>query len=224
MTTATAEGNRKREAIEDRFKWNLAEIYPDIQAWRAEKVRIVAELPRIRSFEGKLGTSAATLADALELMSRLDKELSRLYVYASMLADEDTREVGPAGHAAGDAAALRRLRRRRRRSSSPRSCASGRPRSRGSSRQEPRLATYAFYRCATSFRRAAHTLSDGEEKLLADASPLAGSASNIYGIFSNADFPYPTITHEHWPAGQGRPGRLRRAAHVAQPRATARRR
>ena len=43
-------------------------------------------------------------------------------------------------------------------------------------------------------RRAPHTLSDAEEKLLADAAPLAGSASNIYGILTNADFPYPTIT------------------------------
>ena len=43
-------------------------------------------------------------------------------------------------------------------------------------------------------RRAAHTLTDAEEKLLADASPLASSANNIYTILSNADFPYPTIT------------------------------
>ncbi|MGE0444795.1 MAG: oligoendopeptidase F, partial [Vicinamibacterales bacterium] len=43
-------------------------------------------------------------------------------------------------------------------------------------------------------RRAPHTLSDAEEKLLADVQPLAASASNIYGILANADFPYPTIT------------------------------
>src|SRR5581483_4968181 len=58
---------------------------------------------------------------------------------------------------------------------------------------EPRLRSYTFY-LRDIVRRAAHTLSDAEEKLLADAQPLAGSASNIYGILSNADFPYPTIT------------------------------
>ena len=59
-----------------------------------------------------------------------------------------------------------------------------------------RAAAEAVHRstCATSLRRAPHTLSDAEEKILADAGPLAGSASNIYGILSNADFPYPTIT------------------------------
>jgi oligoendopeptidase F len=39
----------------------------------------------------------ANEAEALETMSRLDKELSRLYVYASMLADEDTRVSEPQG-------------------------------------------------------------------------------------------------------------------------------
>jgi oligoendopeptidase F len=58
---------------------------------------------------------------------------------------------------------------------------------------EPRLKIYTFY-LRDIVRRAPHTLSDAEEKLLADASPLAGSASNIYGILTNADFPYPTIT------------------------------
>jgi oligoendopeptidase F len=44
------------------------------------------------------------------------------------------------------------------------------------------------------FRRAAHTLSDSEEKLLADVGPLAGNPSSLYNIFSNADFPFPTVT------------------------------
>src|SRR4030095_17138196 len=43
-------------------------------------------------------------------------------------------------------------------------------------------------------RRTRHTLSDSEEKILADAMPLAASGHNIYNILTNADFPYPTIT------------------------------
>ena len=58
---------------------------------------------------------------------------------------------------------------------------------------EPRLKIYAFY-LRDIVRRAPHTLTDAEEKILADAGPLAGSASNIYSILANADFPYPTIT------------------------------
>ena len=181
MTTATDDTTRKREAIEDRFKWNLTEIYADLPAWRAEKTRIAAEVPRIRSYEGKLGSSAATLAQALELVSSLDKEISRLYVYASMLGDEDTREAGPQGMQqemqqlyADFAAAASFI--------EPEILRVGQDTVEKSLASEPRLKTYQFP-LRDMFRRAAHTLSDQEEKLLADVSPLAGSASNIYGIF-----------------------------------------
>src|SRR5688572_16588313 len=87
MSVLMAGQERDRAKVADAYKWNLADVYPNLAAWRAEKEKIAAELPRMRDFQGKLGSSAATLADALETMSRLDKELSRLYVYASMLSD-----------------------------------------------------------------------------------------------------------------------------------------
>src|SRR2546426_4627105 len=88
--TAVAQ-ERDRDKIADKHKWNLSDIYPSVAAWRAAKEKVAAQIPTLRSFQGKLASSAQTLADALEYSSRLDKELSRLYVYASMLADQDTR-------------------------------------------------------------------------------------------------------------------------------------
>src|SRR5688572_4515237 len=183
---------RDRAKIEDKFKWNLADVYPGVDAWRAEKTKIAAEVPRIRSYAGKLGSSPQTLAEALETGSRLDKELSRLYVYASMLADEDTRVSGPQGmqqemqqlyaEFAAHASYIE-----------PEVLRVGSATIEKFITAEPRLKTYTFY-LRDITRRAAHTLSDAEEKILADAQPLAGSASNIYGILANADFPYPTIT------------------------------
>src|SRR5688572_30207738 len=82
---------RDRAKIEDKYKWNLTEIYPSVSAWRAAKEKVTAQIPTIRQYAGKLESSPHVLADALETMTRLDKDLSRLYVYASMLADEDTR-------------------------------------------------------------------------------------------------------------------------------------
>ena len=58
---------------------------------------------------------------------------------------------------------------------------------------EPRLNIYRFY-LQDIERRATHTLSEDEEKLLADAGPLASAPSEIYNILSNADFPYPSVT------------------------------
>src|SRR5262245_33043768 len=97
MTTLLTAQERDRVKVDDKYKWNLAEIYPSPAAWRGQKEKVTAELPKIREFQGALSSSPKVLADALELMSRLDKELTRLYVYASMLSDEDTRQSGPQG-------------------------------------------------------------------------------------------------------------------------------
>ena len=191
MTVMTAGQERDRAKIADQYKWNLADIFPDEARWRAQKETITAELPSIRKFQGQLGSSAGVLADALELTSRLDKELSRLYVYASMLSDQDTRVSGPQGmqqemqqiyaNFGAQASYIE-----------PEVLKVGIATVEKFIAAEPRLATYAFY-LRDIVRRAPHTLTDSEERILADAAPLAGSASNIYTILANADFPYPTI-------------------------------
>jgi oligoendopeptidase F len=182
---------RDRAKVEDKYKWNLTDIYPSLQAWRAAKDKVRAEIPTIRQYAGKLASSPQTLADALETMSRLDKELSRLYVYASMLADEDTRVPEPQGmqqemeqtyaEFGAQAAYIE-----------PEVLRIGKATIDRALEGEPRLKPYAFY-LNDIVRRAPHTLNESEEKILADAAPLAGSASNIYGILANADFPYPEI-------------------------------
>ena len=191
MSVVMAAQERDRAKIADAHKWNLADIYPSEAGWRAQKEKITAELPRMRDFQGKLGSSAATLATALETMTGLDKELSRLYVYASMLSDQDTRVAGPQGmqqemqqiyaNFGAQASYIE-----------PELLKLGMETLERFIGSEPRLKTYAFY-LRDIVRREAHTLTDAEEKILADAAPLAGSASNIYTILSNADFPYPTI-------------------------------
>ena len=94
MSVAILGQERDRAKVADKFKWNLADIYPSEAAWRAEKERVLAEVPRLHDSRGKLASSPQTLADTLERMSRLDKELSRLYVYASM-ASRRCRALGP---------------------------------------------------------------------------------------------------------------------------------
>ena len=91
MTTGQAQQERDRAKIADKYKWNLADIYPSEAAWRKQKEAITAEIPKLGEFQGTLGASPEALVRAMETMTQLDKELSRLYVYASMAADQDTR-------------------------------------------------------------------------------------------------------------------------------------
>jgi oligoendopeptidase F len=183
---------RDRSKIPDQYKWNLADIYPTDAAWRSAKDTLAAELPQIKRFEGKLTSSAPTLADALDREYAFDKTLSRLYVYASMLADQDTRDSQHEGmrqemtqlasRFAAETAFVEPELLRAGKATLDRLVAS-----------EPRLKVYGFYLNDVS-RRAAHTLTAGEEKILADAGPLATVPSNAFTIMSNADFPYPTVT------------------------------
>jgi oligoendopeptidase F len=192
MSVLTIGQERDRAKIADKYKWNLADIYPNEAAWRTRKDAVKGELAALRDFRGKLGSSPQTLASALETTTRLGKELTRLYVYASMLADTDTRVSETQGmqqemqqiyaQFGAEASFIE-----------PEVLKVGTTTVEKFIAAEPRLKTYTFY-LRDIVRRAPHTLSDAEEKILADAAPLAGSASNIYGILTNADFPYPTIT------------------------------
>ncbi|OLE88310.1 MAG: oligoendopeptidase F [Acidobacteria bacterium 13_1_20CM_2_55_15] len=183
---------RDRLKILDKYKWNLADIYPDDQAWRSAKEQLAKELPQMKMFQGKLGTSAATLANALDKYFGFDKELSRLYVYAQMLSDQDTRDATHLGMkqemiqlAAAEAAEVAFL--------EPEILQFEKGKVDKFIRNEPRLKIYRFY-LEDIARRSAHTLSAAEEKLLADMGPLAGASSSTYGILSNADFPFPSVT------------------------------
>jgi oligoendopeptidase F len=192
MTVLTLAQERDRAKVPAAYQWNLADIYPDAAAWRKQKEAIVAEIPKLGEFRGRLGSSPQTLASALELSTRLAKELTRLYVYASMLSDTDTRLDAPQGMQQE----MQQIFARYGAEASfvePELLKVGNATVEKFLAAEPRLKVYTFY-LRDIVRRAPHTLSDAEEKILADAAPLAGSAANIYGILTNADFPYPTIT------------------------------
>ena len=183
---------QERAQVPDRYKWDLSKIYPSDQAWRAAKDALVAELPKLAAYKGTLGSSPQKLAEALELASRLSKEFSRIYVYASMMSDQDTRvstyqgmqqEMTQVGATFGAEVAF----------VEPEILKVDRATIDTFVAAEPRLKLYRLY-LDDILRRAAHTGSEAEERLLANASVMSGTAGNIYGILSDADFPYPSVT------------------------------
>ncbi len=204
---------RDRTKIPNEHKWDLTPIYASDEAWRAAKEKLSGEIPKMRQFQGKFASTAGNLVDALDLQSDLDKELTRLFVYASMHSDEDTRvslyqgmeqEMIQLGSVLGtecayvepeilkmDDATIQRF-----------------------LAEEPRLQPYRQYLDDIT-RRRSHTLSKEEEKLLAAASVMASGPSSVFGVFSDADFPYPSVT-----LADGKTAKLDKAAlslHRASP-------
>src|SRR4051812_45187312 len=160
---------RDRAQVADQFKWNLADIYPNEAAWRAAKDKIAADIPPLGQFRGKLGSSPAALADALERAYALNKELSRAYIYASLLADQDTRDAGRQGMQQ-EMAQLYSTFGAQTSFMEPEILKFEKGTTVRFIANEPRLKKYEFYLNDIE-RRAQHTLSDKEEALLAMAGP-----------------------------------------------------
>ncbi len=183
---------RDRAQIPERYKWNLADLFASEDAWRQAKDELVAEIPSVDAFQGQLATSARTLRDALDLVFDLQRRLAKIYVYASMRSDEDTRESKPLGmrqeieqvatELGGRAAWLE-----------PEILAMDPATVEKFLAEESGLAIYRHY-LDDILRRQAHTGTAGEERLLAEASRIAAVPENLHGLLVDADLPRPEVT------------------------------
>ncbi|MBK5259403.1 MAG: oligoendopeptidase F [Thermoanaerobaculia bacterium] len=186
LTAAAQE--RDRSKVADRYKWDLSSLYSSDDAWRAAKDKLEAKIPSIQKHKGQLASSPQSLYAALDELTQTTKELYRLYVYASMLSDIDTR-------VAKNQAMQQEMAQIATRFSSeaayvePEILKIDRARVASFLSQEPRLAIYRQYLDDIA-RRQAHTLSAAEEKIIADAGLMAEASGDTFGIFSDADFPF----------------------------------
>lgn len=183
---------RDRTKIPDKYKWNLSDIYSSNDAWKKAKDQFVADLPAIEKFKGTLHQSSQQVLACLDLGSQLNKEFTRLAVYASMLSDQDTRdannlamtqEINQVGADFGAKTAFL----------DPEILEMDKATLEAFMKQEKKLGIYRQY-IDDLQRRKAHTGTEGEEKILADASLVSDAASSINNVFSNAEFPFPEVT------------------------------
>ncbi|HZZ86210.1 MAG TPA: oligoendopeptidase F [Anaeromyxobacteraceae bacterium] len=196
---------QERALIPDAYKWNLADLFPSAEAWTRAKDELIRRLPKLGEHRGHLGDSAAALLAGLDAVYGFDRDLQRVTVYASALADEDTRAARP--RELKQAAEL--LQTSFAAASSfvkPELQALDAGRVRGFLAQEPRLAPYRFF-VEDALRWKPHTLSAPEEQVAAQAGILQGAGGAAYNVLKDADLPYPTVK-----LSTGEPVRLDSAA------------
>ena len=179
-------------SIPERYRWNLADLYPDNDAWRAAKDALAARIPSLGRYRNSLGASSRALLDCLTTADDTGKEYMRLTAYAGMSSDQDTRnstylgmqsEIGQLGAAFAAAASF----------IEPEILSIDQGRIDAFVEGEPGLVIYRHYLHDVR-RRKEHTGTPGEERIIAEAGLLADGPGDIYGIFTNADFPYPAVT------------------------------
>jgi oligoendopeptidase F len=180
-----------RSAIAEKYKWNLTDLFRSVDDWRAAKSKVEKQLPAVENLKGSLVSSADNLFTGLDMLSMLEKEFARLYAYAMMLSDEDTRESGPLA-LKQEMAQLETKLNSAAAFMSPEILTLSAEKLQQFFGEEPRLETYR-QSIDDIYRRKAHTLDDRQEKIIAEAGLMSDTAQESYSILSNADLPYPTI-------------------------------
>ena len=83
---------RQRNEIDNQFKWHLEDIFPSNEAWEECFFTTEEMLPQISKYNGNLKDDE-TILECLLLGTKIEHELSRLYQFARMHRDEDSRET-----------------------------------------------------------------------------------------------------------------------------------
>ena len=175
----------KRSEIPEEYTWDLRDMYPSDEAWKKEYEALQDMPARLASFRGRLGESAETLLEFFRLEDELELRLTPLHTYASCSSDRDTSDGfyqdmrGKATStwiAIASAASF----------ATPEIMALDEDRLNLFYVAQPALETYrrSIYQIR---RRAAHILSEGEEKLLSAAGEIAEGPDRIGGAFRDAD-------------------------------------
>ena len=79
-----------RAEIPDSDKWDLTQLFSDVGKWEEDVGWITATYPRLAEWRGRVGESAANLAQLLEFEKELDLKIERVYHYASLQLAEDS--------------------------------------------------------------------------------------------------------------------------------------
>ncbi len=174
-----------------KYTWDLTDLYPNDEAWVKAKKALEGQIPAIEQYKGRLGESAAVMAEAFAMISDISRDYARIRTYAGLNSDTDTRaagplamkqEIGQVGTTLGAAVSF----------VDPEILALDPKVVEGFLAEEPKLADYRMLLDDLQ-RRRSHTLSEGEEEVIANASMMAGAPFDLYGIFVGADMPYPTV-------------------------------
>jgi oligoendopeptidase F len=80
-----------REEVDEKYKWNLTDIYSSDEDWEQDFEWIDNNLSGYNQYVGKLHTSPETLLACLKFDDSIGIKLERLYLYAMLAKDGDMR-------------------------------------------------------------------------------------------------------------------------------------
>jgi len=182
----------ERSEVPEKYRWNLADLFPTEAAWEKARDGIAARIADVAAYRGRLGESASVFYDALSLRMSLSEQLERVRNYASQIEDEDSR-VSKSQEMKGSVTKVAVDFRTAISWMRPEILALGRDTVMSFVDAEPKLAPYRIW-LDDLLRYAPHTLTTDEEAIVARTGNLTGAGGDVYSILTDADLPFPQVT------------------------------
>ncbi|MEE9552990.1 MAG: oligoendopeptidase F [candidate division Zixibacteria bacterium] len=195
--TALAEVKKvpQRSDVDDNYKWKLEHIYADTVAWLADYEVLQSRMNELETYKGRLGESADILYECLQLQDELNIILGKLYVYANMKQDEDTR-ISEYQQLGGKIGALDSRFMATESYIGPEILEIPSEKLMDFLSSHKGLKEYSFY-LEDLIRTKKHILSPAEESILALAGDATGGTKDIFRMLYYADIKFPTVVDEN---------------------------
>ena len=184
----------QRNEINEKDTWDLSTIFETDQKWEEELALLTEDTKQAASLEGHLLDSAESLLTITERYLDLSRRLEKLYVYAHMKNDQDTR-VAKYQEYYAKAMTLYSQLDQVFSFYEPEFMAITEEQYKNFLSEEPKLQPYKHY-FDKLLQNKDHVLSQREEELLAGAGEIFGAASETFAILDNADIVFPFVKDE----------------------------
>ncbi len=182
----------ERDKIDEKFKWRLEEIFKDDSEWEELFFKCDERLPHIAEYKGAL-KDRDNLFDCLEFSTRLSHDIGRLYQYAKLHLDLDTREGKYQGMT--NRAEMLIVRYSSLASFVDPEVSALPIEELEALSKSPKFANYDVY-FKNLIRNKDIILSEKEEKILGEVGLFAGTNDDVFTMFDNADIKFKPVVDE----------------------------
>jgi len=190
-TGASRPPTRIREEIEEKWKWNLEDIYDGWDAWEAGVLETEKLMEQYKALKGTLAEGPQSILRACLLSDDLGRMAYRVYRYPGLKLSEDTRNNDVKARL-GRVKNLFSCFRKATAWYTPELLKIPRDRMLRWFEEEPRLAPYRFS-ILESYRMQEHVLDADGEKILALAEPFGQTPAETYSMLADADVEFPSV-------------------------------
>lgn len=197
----------KRAEVRREDTWALEDLYASMEELNLDEQLLKTEIEEFGAYQGRLSEDPQTLLAMLEAYSRINLRFEKIYVYTNQRLHQDMGDA----QSQKLATEARNLMNRLNEAFSfaePEILEFSVETMKDFCEREPKLEKYRRF-LEEILRKKPHTLTAGQEALMARAGELGQAPSNVFSMFNNADITFEPVEDE-----QGRMQTLTQGSYI----------